>query len=107
LAVLRSQIGKGGLDASATALDRWSHGAIAAHGDDLDALVELAELESQASRFPEWLSAQLSAPADPEGVALAFHWLVWMLPYLFLVSVSASHQQLPFPTGLGHGFVPT
>jgi DNA helicase-2/ATP-dependent DNA helicase PcrA len=71
LAVLRSQVGKGGLDASATALDRWSHGAIAAHGDDLDALAELAELENQASVFPEWLSAQLSLPADPQGVTLA------------------------------------
>ena len=59
LAVLRSQIGEGGLDASATALDQWSHGAISAHGDDLDALGELADLESDASRFPAWLSEQL------------------------------------------------
>ncbi len=44
LAVLRSHIGDGGLDASATALDQWSHGASAAHGDDLDAL---ADLESE------------------------------------------------------------
>ena len=57
LAVLRSQIGEGGLDASATALDQWSHGAISAHGDDLDALGELADLESDASRFPAWLSS--------------------------------------------------
>jgi len=63
--VLRSQVGSGGLDASATALDRWSHGAIAAHADDLDALAELADLESDASRFPAWLAEQLGAPGDP------------------------------------------
>jgi DNA helicase-2/ATP-dependent DNA helicase PcrA len=71
LAVLRSQIGEGGLDASATALDQWSHGAISAHGDDLDALGELADLESDASRFPDWLSEQLNAPDDLDGVTLA------------------------------------
>ena len=71
LAVLRSHIGDGGLDASATALDQWSHGTSAAHGDDLDALAELADLESDPSRFPAWLSEQLSAPADIGGVTLA------------------------------------
>ena len=71
LVVLRSQIGGGGLDASATALDQWSHGDISAHGDDLDALGELADLESDASRFPAWLSEQLNAPDDPEGVILS------------------------------------
>ncbi|MGD0874339.1 MAG: ATP-dependent DNA helicase UvrD2 [Acidimicrobiales bacterium] len=71
LAVLRSQVGSGGLDASATALDRWSHGAIAAHADDLDALAELADLESDASRFPAWLAEQLGAPGDPDGITLA------------------------------------
>jgi DNA helicase-2/ATP-dependent DNA helicase PcrA len=71
LAVLRSHIGDGGLDASATALDQWSHGASAAHGDDLDALAELAYLESDSSRFPAWLSEQLSAPIDVGGVTLA------------------------------------
>ncbi len=71
LAVLRSQIGDGGLDASATALDRWSHGVGSAHGDDLDALTELAELESDPGLFPGWLSEQLSAPADAGGVTLA------------------------------------
>ena len=71
LAVLRSHIGEGGLDASATALDQWSHGASAAHGDDLDALAELADLERDPSRFPAWLSEQLSAPVDVGGVTLA------------------------------------
>ena len=71
LSVLRSHIGEGGLDASATALDLWSHGAGGAHGDDLDALAELADLESDPGRFPGWLSEQLSAPADVGGVTLA------------------------------------
>ena len=65
LAVLRSQIGEGGLDASATALDQWSHGAISAHGDDLDALGELADLESDASRFPDWLSEAAAGARRP------------------------------------------
>ena len=71
LNVLRTHVGEGGLDASATALDQWSHGAGAAHGDDLDALVELADLESEPSQFPGWLSEQLSTPADAGGVTLA------------------------------------
>jgi DNA helicase-2/ATP-dependent DNA helicase PcrA len=71
LAVLRSQIGDGGLDASATALDQWSRGAGSAHGDDLDALTELAELEGDPSLFPGWLSDQLNAPGDVGGVTLA------------------------------------
>jgi len=71
LAVLRSQIGDGGLDASATALDQWSRGAGSAHGDDLDALTELAELEDDPGRFPGWLSEQLRAAGDGEGVTLA------------------------------------
>jgi DNA helicase-2/ATP-dependent DNA helicase PcrA len=71
LAVLRSQIGDGGLDASATALDQWSHGAGSAHGDDLDALSELADLETDPGRFAGWLAAQLGAPTDGAGVTLA------------------------------------
>jgi len=71
LAVVRYRIGEGGLDASATALDRWSHGSIASHGDDLDALVELADLETDPIRFPTWLSEQLGIPADHSGVTLA------------------------------------
>lgn len=71
LAVLRTHVGGGGLDASATALDQWTHGVGAAHGDDLDALVELADLESDPSRFPGWLAEQLSIPTDVGGVTLA------------------------------------
>jgi DNA helicase-2/ATP-dependent DNA helicase PcrA len=71
LAVLRSRIGDGGLDASATALDQWSHGAGSAHGDDLDALTELAELESDPAKFSLWLADQLAVPSDVGGITLA------------------------------------
>ncbi len=71
LSAVRLRVGQGGLVASATALDRWSHGAIASHGDDLDALVELAELEPDPVHFSSWLSAQLALPADGNGVTLA------------------------------------
>jgi DNA helicase-2/ATP-dependent DNA helicase PcrA len=53
------------------ALDQWSHGAGSAHGDDLDALSELADLEPDTGRFPAWLAEQLSTPADIDGVTLA------------------------------------
>jgi DNA helicase-2/ATP-dependent DNA helicase PcrA len=71
LAVVRSRVGDGGLDASVDALDRWSHGAIAAHADDLAALSELAELEPDPGRFNGWLSEHLAAPGNDSGVTLA------------------------------------
>jgi DNA helicase II / ATP-dependent DNA helicase PcrA len=71
LAVVRSRVGNGGLDASADALDRWGHGAIAAHADDLAALSELAEFEPVPARFGGWLSGHLAAPRDETGVTLA------------------------------------
>ena len=70
-AVVRSRIGNGGLDASADALDRWSHGAVAAHADDLAALSELAGLQPDPVRFGEWLGEHLGAPGDDSGVTLA------------------------------------
>ncbi len=71
LEVVRHQVGGEGLDASASALDGWSHGAIAAHGDDLDALSELAALEPDPGRFPLWLADQLSVASDDRGVTVA------------------------------------
>jgi DNA helicase-2/ATP-dependent DNA helicase PcrA len=69
LSVVRAKVGEGGLDASAAALDQWSHGAIAAHTDDLDALVELAALEPDPARFPAWLADQLDRSPEPAGQA--------------------------------------
>ena len=71
LAVVRSRIGDGGLDASADALDQWSHGAIAAHADDLAALSELADLQPDPALFGSWLGDHLAGPADDSGVTLA------------------------------------
>jgi DNA helicase-2/ATP-dependent DNA helicase PcrA len=71
LKVVRGHVGGGGLDASASALDQWSHGAIAAHLDDLEALAELAVLEPDPQRFPVWLGDRLDTGRDPKGVTLA------------------------------------
>jgi hypothetical protein len=71
LAVIRSRIADGGLDASADALDQWSHGAIAAHADDLAALSELAGLQPDPALFGPWLGEHLAGPADDVGVTLA------------------------------------
>jgi DNA helicase-2/ATP-dependent DNA helicase PcrA len=71
LRIVRGQVGGGGLDATATALDQWSHGSVAAHLDDLDALTELADLEPDPARFPGWLADRLTAGRSPRGVTLA------------------------------------
>lgn len=71
LHVVRNEVGAGGLDASASALDGWSHGAVASHADDLDALAALAHLEPDPSRFGSWLADALAQGDDDEGVTLA------------------------------------
>jgi len=71
LDVVRHEIGGGGLDASAAALDQWSHGAVSSHGDDLDALAALAHLEPDPASFGAWLAAALGEPDDEDGVTLA------------------------------------
>jgi DNA helicase-2/ATP-dependent DNA helicase PcrA len=71
LRLVRSQVAAGGLDASADALDQWTHGAISAHADDLAALSELAELAPDPASFGDWLREHLAAPSDESGVTLA------------------------------------
>jgi DNA helicase-2/ATP-dependent DNA helicase PcrA len=71
LSVVRHRIGAGGLDESAGALDAWSRGAVASHGDDLDALSSLASLQPDPAQFPTWLADALGAPDDAAGVTLA------------------------------------
>ena len=71
LDVVRNDIGAGGLDASANALDGWSHGSVASHADDLDALASLAHLEADPARFGAWLADALSTSDDSDGVTLA------------------------------------
>jgi DNA helicase-2/ATP-dependent DNA helicase PcrA len=71
LAVVRNEVGSGGLDASAAALDRWGHGNVSSHADDLDALAALAHLEPDPARFEAWLRDSLSMADDEHGVTLA------------------------------------
>ena len=71
LAVVRNEVGSGGLDASAAALDSWAHGNVSSHADDLDALAALAHLEPDPARFEVWLRDSLSMGDDPDGVTLA------------------------------------
>ena len=53
------------LDSSRRAVDR------SAHGDDLDALLSLAHLQPDPTRFEPWLRAELDAPGDPAGIQLS------------------------------------
>lgn len=91
LDVVRFEIGAGGLDASAAALDEWSHGAVSSHADDLDALAALAHLEPRPELFGAWLGDALSVADDEGGVTLASIHAVkgqeW--PHVVLLHVSA------------------
>ena len=58
--------GRIGLGASLDALDRRRvRPEGSSHGDDLDALAELATLEPDPRRLPGWLADRLRPPADP------------------------------------------
>jgi HRDC domain/UvrD-like helicase C-terminal domain len=68
---IRYRVGADGLEQSASSLDGWSHGTVASHRDDLDALLVLGHLQPDAARFGPWLTEALSVPNDPDGVTLA------------------------------------
>lgn len=68
---IRHRVGSDGLEQSASSLDGWSHGAVASHRDDLDALGVLGHLQTDPAQFGPWLADALSAPSDPAGVTLA------------------------------------
>ena len=68
---IRYRVGSDGLEQSASSLDGWSHGAVASHRDDLDALMVLGHLQPDPARFGAWLADALSVPNDPAGVTLA------------------------------------
>jgi DNA helicase-2/ATP-dependent DNA helicase PcrA len=68
---IRYRVGSDGLEQSASSLDGWSHGAVASHRDDLDALMVLGHLQPDPARFGGWLADALSVPNDPAGVTLA------------------------------------
>ncbi len=69
LEVIRDRIGLGeamdALDASRTRPEGSSH------GDDLDALQQLAALQPDPAAFADWLADRLRTPADPDGVHLS------------------------------------
>ena len=69
LQVVRTRIG---LDDAIDALDRSrTRPEGSSHGDDLDALVQLAVLHPDPDTFTPWLREQLSAPSDASGVTLS------------------------------------
>lgn len=70
LQAVRTRVGGGGLDATAEALDQWGRGQVASHGDDLDALSELATLHPDPCTFGAWLAAHLGRQVG-DGVTLA------------------------------------
>jgi hypothetical protein len=67
--LIRNRIGLGeamdALDASRTRPEGSSH------GDDLDALEQLAALHPDPATFRTWLTERLRVPGDPEGVTLS------------------------------------
>ncbi|HSK23078.1 MAG TPA: HRDC domain-containing protein [Egicoccus sp.] len=67
--IVRNRIGLGeamdALDSSRTRPEGSSH------GDDLDALEQLAALHTDPATFREWLVDRLRVPADPDGVMLS------------------------------------
>jgi hypothetical protein len=69
LHIVRNRIGLGeamdALDSSRTRPEGSSH------GDDLDALEQLAALHPDPVTFREWLAERLRVPDDPTGVALS------------------------------------
>ncbi len=69
LQIVRTEIG---LDEAIDVLDRSrTRPEGSSHGDDLDALVQLAVLHPDPGTFAPWLREQLSAPGDPAGVTLS------------------------------------
>jgi len=67
--IIRNRIGLGeameALDSSRTRPEGSSH------GDDLDALEQLAALHTDPGTYREWLVDRLRVPADPDGVTLS------------------------------------
>jgi DNA helicase II / ATP-dependent DNA helicase PcrA len=92
LRVVRDDVG---LDASAAALDGWSHGAVASHTDDLDALDALAHLEERPGLFGAWLGEALSVGDDEGGVTLASIHAVKGQEWAHVVLLNVSAGLLP------------
>lgn len=69
LAVVRDRIGLGEAMDALDASRRRPEGS--SHGDDLDALEQLAALHDDPVTFRGWLNERLRAPGNPDGVTLS------------------------------------
>jgi hypothetical protein len=91
--IVRNRIGLGeamdALDASRTRPEGSSH------GDDLDALEQLAALHPDPSTFRTWLADRLRVPADPDGVTLSTIHRVKGLEWPHVVVFAANQGLFP------------
>jgi len=69
LAVIRQRIGLGEAMDALDSSRRRPEGS--SHGDDLDALEQLAALQPDPARFETWLSERLRVPGAPTGITLS------------------------------------
>ncbi len=94
-AVLRAIRGYG-LDNSMAALDGFQRTPKqSGHLDDLDALIELAPLCPEPTRFPSWLRTELARAGDDGGVRLATVHRVKGREWPHVVVHDAGAQQFP------------
>lgn len=68
LEVVRDQVGLG---TAMTLLDRTGGGQGSSHLDDIEALMEVADLHPEVSGFETWLRSVVSDPGDAGGVTLS------------------------------------
>ena len=93
LHIIRSRIGLG--EAMATLDSSRSRPEGSSHGDDLDALAQLAVLEPQPVEFEDWLRAQLTLPGDDDGVTLSTVHRVKGMEWDHVVVYAASAGLMP------------
>lgn len=93
LRIVRERIGLGAamdaLDSSRTRPEGSSH------GDDLDALEQLATLHPDPTSFQAWLASRLEVPADPAGVVLSTIHRVKGMEWDHVVVVAANAGLFP------------
>ena len=93
LELIRTRIGLGeamdALDASRSRPEGSSH------GDDLDALEQLAALQPDPAAFRSWLTEQLKVPGDPQGVTLSTVHRVKGMEWPHVVVVAANQGLFP------------
>ena len=93
LELIRTRIGLGeamdALDASRSRPEGSSH------GDDLDALEQLAALQPDPAAFRGWLAEQLKVPGDPQGVTLSTVHRVKGMEWPHVVVVAANQGLFP------------